>query len=385
MVDPGTGPDDRDGAPSAPDDPPGLVEPELIDAKGRPVLGTSGDIGDDGDLVPDDDEDGVAGSDADLVDPESDPRRNVIPRDLPAMAAPLNPSTSLARKGDLLAYYLAEVRRYPMLDPDEEREIAIRYAEEGDVEAAHRLVTANLRLVVKLAFQYHRQWANVLDLIQEGNVGLVEALSRYDPYRGIRFSSYAQYWIRAMILRFLMDNYRMVRLGSTRHGRKLFFQLKKEKERLTRELGARPSTKRLAEALDVPEKEVITVDQHMSAPALSLHQPVGASEGRSLDELVQPENEESPEDSVAMGELGAVVAEALRTFAESLVDDRERAIWYRRLTAQEPASLSKLGEEHGVSKERIRQVEARIKKRLKKFLVAELGDEIGFEFQVPEE
>ena len=125
---------------------------------------------------------------------------------LPSLAKP----TSAATKNDLLSYYLAEVRRYPLLEPEEEKSLAIRYQESGDSEAAHALVTANLRLVVKLAFQYHRQWSNVLDLIQEGNVGLVEALNRYDPYRGILLQ-HAQYWIRAMILRFLMHNYRLVR------------------------------------------------------------------------------------------------------------------------------------------------------------------------------
>ena len=186
------------------------------------------------------------------------PATGIAPR------GPANRPTTSSQKDDLLAYYLAEVRQYPLLKPEEEKELAIRYVEEGDQDAAQRLVTANLRLVVKLAFQYHRQWASVLDLIQEGNVGLVEALSRYDPYRGIRFSSYAQYWIRAMILRFLMDNYRSVRLGSTRHGRKLFFQLQKERDRLI-ESGVQPSTLALAKALNVPEKEVIDVDRHLAA------------------------------------------------------------------------------------------------------------------------
>jgi RNA polymerase sigma-32 factor len=316
-----------------------------------------------------------------LWNPEDDP-----PRPAPATTLPARLSTSsLARSGDLLGHYLAEVRRHPLLEPEEERALALRYIETGDPDAAERLVTANLRLVVKLAFQYHRQWSNVLDLIQEGNVGLVEALSRYDPYRGIRFSSYAQYWIRAMILRFLMDNYRMVRLGSTRHGRKLFFQLNKERERLTRELGARPSTQRLAEALDVPESEVVRVDQHLSAPALSLHAPVGAEDGRALAEIVEDDGRLDPEAAAAGLELGAVVAEQLRLFAASIDDDRERAIWYRRLTAHEPASLSELGDEFSVSKERVRQVEARLKRRLKTWLTDALGDEIAFEFQVPEE
>lgn len=298
---------------------------------------------------------------------------------------PARPSAApSSRSDDLLGYYLAEVRRYPLLDPEEERALAIRYQTEGDAEAANRLVTANLRLVVKLAFQYHRQWSNVLDLIQEGNVGLVEALSRYDPYRGIRFSSYAQYWIRAMILRFLMDNYRIVRLGSTRHGRKLFFQLQKERDRLIRE-GVHPSTLALSRALDVPEHEVVIVEQHLAAPALSLNAPMGGPEGRPLAEVVSQEGASSPEDDVARSEMSAVFQTQLTAFATELRDERELAIWHERLTAQEPASLSELGDRFGVSKERIRQVEARIKKRLKEHLTATLGDEIPIYLETPED
>jgi len=329
----------------------GSEKPEVLDAEGMPVQ-----------------DDAL----------EAAPRKNPVPQNLPALSRP----TSTARKGDLLAYYLAEVRRYPLLDPEEENELARRYAEDGDPDAAHRLVTANLRLVVKLAFQYHRQWSNVLDLIQEGNVGLVEALSRYDPYRGVRFSSYAQYWIRAMILRFLMDNYRLVRLGSTRHGRKLFFQLQKERDRLVKE-GINPSTARLAERLEVPEQEIIDVDRQLSAPALSLHSPVGDAEGRALEEMVSGSGRD-PEDAVERQELGAVVKEHLDAFALLLVDERERVIWEERLTSNEPRSLAEIGDRFEVSKERIRQVEARIKKRLKVFLTEALGDEIAFDFDVPE-
>ena len=299
---------------------------------------------------------------------------------LPAARSASSPS----RRDDLLGYYLAEVRRYPLLDPEEERALAIKYQTEGDADAANRLVTANLRLVVKLAFQYHRQWSNVLDLIQEGNVGLVEALSRYDPYRGIRFSSYAQYWIRAMILRFLMDNYRIVRLGSTRHGRKLFFQLQKERDRLIRE-GVHPSTLALSRALDVPEHEVVIVEQHLAAPALSLNAPMGGPEGRPLSEVVSDDGATDPEDEVARREMSEVFQAQLSAFAEELRDERELAIWHERLTAQEPASLSELGERFGVSKERIRQVEARIKKRLKDHLTATLGDEIPIYLDTPED
>ncbi len=314
------------------------------------------------------------------VHPEEDPPVREIPNDLRVLAAP---PRSVTRSGDLLAYYLAEVRRYPLLDPEQERKYAVAFYEHGDREAAERLVTANLRLVIKIAFQYHRQWANVLDLIQEGNVGLVEALRRYDPYREIRFSSYAQYWIRAMILRFLLDNFRLVRLGSTRAGRKLFFQLQKERDRLVQE-GLSPSPKMLAERLGVAESEVNAVDQHMRAPALSLHGPAGEDEGgRTLAEVVPEKGTVDPETSAASHELGAIVKEKLETFALTLQDDREREIWVRRMVAGDPVSLSDLGDEFGVSKERIRQVEARIKKRLKAYLEEELGEEIAFEFQVP--
>ncbi len=286
---------------------------------------------------------------------------------------------------DLLAHYLAEVRRYPLLSPEEEKGWAVKFVETGDPEAAEKLVTANLRLVIKIAFQYHRQWANVLDLIQEGNVGLVEALSRYDPTREIRFSSYAQYWIRAMILRFLLDNFRLVRLGSTRAGRKLFFQLQKERDRLIAQ-GIHPSSRLLAERLGVAEEEVNAVDRHMRAPALSLHAPAGDEEdGRTLSEVVPERIPNDPEAATARSELAELLQSRLSAFAATLTDEREKVIWETRLLASEPVSLSLLGDQFGVSKERIRQVEARMKKRLKTFLESELGDEIDFDFQAPED
>jgi RNA polymerase sigma-32 factor len=285
---------------------------------------------------------------------------------------------------ELLSVYMAEVRRYPVLDPEEERELALEYRATGDPNAAQRLVTANLRLVIKLAFQYHRQWSNVLDLIQEGNVGLVEALSRYDPARKIRFSSYAQYWIRAMILRFLMDNFRMVRLGTTRHGRKLFFQLKKERDRLL-EQGQLASTRLLAENLQVPESEVVLMDLQLRAPALSLDSPVGPeSEGKAaLSEFVSGEEDVAVDDQVAAHELGALVKQHLDAFYDGLGDERSRVIWNERLVSADPASLSNIGDRYGISKERVRQLEVRIRKELRVFLEERMGDEIDFDFIPP--
>lgn len=309
---------------------------------------------------------------------EADQPKRKLPPGLPALKAP---PKGVTRSKDLLNFYLAEVRRYPLLSAEDEKVIAQRFVATGDRDAAERLVTANLRLVIKIAFQYHRQWANVLDLIQEGNVGLVEALSRYDPSREIRFSSYAQYWIRAMILRFLLDNFRLVRLGSTRAGRKLFFQLQKERDRLMKE-GIKPTSRLIAERLGVAEHEVDAVDQHMRAPALSLHAPTGDDpDGRTLSEVVPESDPRDPEDNAARSELTGIVQEKLAEFAaENLRDDRDKMIWNDRMVATDPVSLSSLGEHFGVSKERIRQVEARLKKKLKAYLEAELGDEIDFEF-----
>ncbi|MEM6931047.1 MAG: sigma-70 family RNA polymerase sigma factor [Myxococcota bacterium] len=310
---------------------------------------------------------------------EANPVQRKLPAGLPGLKAP----PAGTRSKDLLNFYLSEVRRYPLLSAEEEKVYANRFVEsEGeDREAAERLVTANLRLVIKIAFQYHRQWANVLDLIQEGNVGLVEALSRYDPSREIRFSSYAQYWIRAMILRFLLDNFRLVRLGSTRAGRKLFFQLQKERDRLLRE-GTNPTSRLIAENLGVSETEVDAVDRHMRAPALSLHAPAGDDpEGRTLSEVVPETDANDPEDSAARSELSSIVQDKLATFAaEQIKDEREQRIWSERMIATDPVSLSSLGEDFGVSKERVRQIEARMKKRLRAYLEEELGDEIDFEF-----
>ena len=322
-------------------------------------------------------------NDEEPTEPMEQPAAPVVRR-APGTPALKPPPRGVTGK-DLLSHYLAEVRRYPLLTPEEEKGYALRFAENGDPEAAERLVTANLRLVIKIAFQYHRQWANVLDLIQEGNVGLVEALSRYDPTREIRFSSYAQYWIRAMILRFLLDNFRLVRLGSTRAGRKLFFQLQKERDRLIAQ-GINPSPAMLAERLGVPESEVNAVDRHMRAPALSLHAPAGdEDDGRTLSEVVPERIPNDPEENTARNELGDLLQRKLTAFAETLTDDREKVIWETRLLAQEPVSLSLLGDQFGVSKERIRQVEARMKKRLKTWLEAELGDQIDFEFSSPED
>src|SRR5213594_1226587 len=170
---------------------------------------------------------------------------------------------------DALQRCLAEIRRIPILSREEEHALALRWREQGDRQAAWRLVTSNLRLVVLVAREYQRALHNLLDLIQEGNVGLLEAVKNFDPYRGIRFPSYAVWWIRAYIIRYLMNNFRMVKVGTTQAQRRLFFNLQKEKQRLEAE-GFEITPKLIARRLDVKPSEVVEMEQRMSARDLSV-------------------------------------------------------------------------------------------------------------------
>jgi len=280
------------------------------------------------------------------------------------------PRTAIARTGDedALGVYLAQVREAPFLSAEEELDLAKRWHDEDDKMAGQRLVAAHLRMVVKMAFDYHRQWANVLDLIQEGNLGLLEALERFDPYRHNRFSTYARYWIRAMILRFLLDNYRMVKFSSTRAGRKLFFQLQKEREHLI-SIGVDPSTPRLAKELEVAESDIIEVAAHLDRPALDLDAPRGEL-SRPLHETIPQTSLPDPEEGVAERDLAVRVKLAMDRFAETL-EGREREIWDLRTVAEDPMSYSQLGERFGISKQRVNEVERRLKERLRKRMIAE--------------
>ncbi|MEN8185100.1 MAG: sigma-70 family RNA polymerase sigma factor, partial [Myxococcota bacterium] len=189
--------------------------------------------------------------------------RAAIPSPATPAPVPARAPERLPAIPDALTSYMAELRRHPPISREEEHTLAVRWAEEEDVPAARQLVLANLRLVVKIAMEYRRAWSNVLDLIQEGNVGLMQAVRRYDPYQGVKLSSYAVYWIRAYILKYILDNFRAVRLGTTRAHRKLFFRLNREKRELERQ-GFEASPPLLAERLDVSEADVVAMEQSLS-------------------------------------------------------------------------------------------------------------------------
>lgn len=281
---------------------------------------------------------------------------------------------------DTLTQYLAEVRRYPLLTREEELALATDYAEHQSTRAARRLVTGNLRLVVKIAMEYRRAWVNVMDLIQEGNIGLAEAVKRYDPYRGVRFSSFARYWIRALILQFILKNFRMISFANTRAGRKLFFRLEKERARLMQEQG-QATTLQLAESLDVSEDDVVAATI-LRQPTLSLTGPKGRSgdgDTRTLGDTIADPTVDV-EETVVHADLLQTVDAQMKIFASQITDERERTIWDERMISQDPVSLAELGTRYGISRERVRQVEARLKKRLKEFLTEQLGESLILDF-----
>jgi RNA polymerase sigma-32 factor len=286
---------------------------------------------------------------------------------------------SLARR-DPLAAYMSETRRYPLLTPEEEHDLAVRLVEQQDTAAARRLIEANLRLVVKIAYEYRRAHRNLLDLVQEGNIGLIQAVGKFDPYRGVKLSSYAAFWIRAYILKFILNNWRLVKIGTTQAQRKLFFNLRKEREKLE-QLGFQPTSALLAEKLDVSEKDVIEMERRLAAPEASLDAPVGSGgddDGARTRLDFLPSEDDRPDRAVANNEFAQLLKSKLEAFAQTL-EGREQTIFRERWLAEEPLTLQELGDRYNVSRERARQLEKRVLDRLKKYLESELGSAVDIE------
>ena len=279
---------------------------------------------------------------------------------------------------DPLSSYLARLSYIEPLPAAEQQALAERYKEHEDVNAAKMLILTNLRLVVKIAREYQRRWTNLLDLIQEGNVGLSEAVTRYDPYRGVKFTSYAQYWIRAMILNYLMNHLHPVKIGSSRAGRKLFYNLKKARRELIQR-GEEPTPALIAEYLDVDEAEVVRVAAQLDAPPVFIDAQAPGHEKTTIGELMQS-NTTNPEEAVGQYEVHKQLGHAIKEFGNDLKNEREQAIWFQRMIAEDSKSLVELGVEFGVSKERIRQVEVQIRERFRKYLLANLGDDVRLNF-----
>lgn len=296
-----------------------------------------------------------------------------VQRELPGSAFSLVPVDNLP-VSDPLTTYLAQLRHIAPLPAEEQQTLAEIYHGRGDTEAARRLVMSNLRLVVKIAREYHRRRTSLMELIQEGNVGLAEAIRRYDPYRGVKFTSYAQYWIRAMILNYLMNVMQLVKVGSTRSGRKLFYNLQKAREELIQQGYLTPSTRQLADHLGVRESDVVEVARILDQPALSLESPAPGLESTPLSSVISDHEARTPEQIVETAELQRQIRAALDHFRSTIHDERELSIWDERVTADEPASLQELGDRFNVSRERIRQVEKTLKDKFKAYWIATIGE-----------
>jgi RNA polymerase sigma-32 factor len=268
----------------------------------------------------------------------------------------------LPAAADPVALYMAEIKRYPILTREQEFELAKRYAEMGDAQAAEALVTSNLRFVVKIASEYSKFGARLIDLIQEGNVGLMQAVREYNPYKGVRLITYAVWWIRGYIQEYLMRQYSMVRIGTTAAQRKLFYRLQKEKDRLVLE-GQEPTVKLLSSRLGVSEEDVQTMEQRMSARDISLETPIG-DDGR-VTLLDREASADAPlDEQLGQAELVAILREEVENLRPDL-NDRELELLEERLLADEPKTLQEIGERYGVTREAVRQMEARLMSKLR--------------------
>jgi len=269
--------------------------------------------------------------------------------------------------------YLREVRRHPLLTIEEEKDLTKRYAETQDPEIGKKLVESNLRLVVKLARDFARGPVPMIDLVQEGNMGLMHAVEKFDPGKEVRFATYAVWWIRAHLLQYLMANQSLLRYGNSKTQRRLFYNLKKEQARLEAK-GIRPTAKAVAKELQVDTMEVLAVQARLSPRSqVSFDAPVGGEEdGRSLSDVL-PDSALNVEEIAQRAEQRAQLHAELDRFAETL-DGRDRIVWDKRIRSESPVTLRVLGEEVGVSGERVRTVELRIRSNLKKWLRRNLPD-----------
>lgn len=273
---------------------------------------------------------------------------------------------------DPLRIYLRELGRFPPLSAEEEFELARKFREENDHDAALKLVTSNLRMVVRIAMEFQRKWMkNVLDLIQEGNVGLMKALKKFDPDKGIKFSYYAAFWIRAYILKFIMDNWRMVKVGTTQAQRKLFYNLSKEKQRLE-SLGISPDSGTISQNLDVSETDVVEMGQRLGQYDLSLDMPYN-DDSELTPMNVIPAIGDGAEDLLSQEETRDILTRNIEELLPSL-NDKEKDIIHMRLLAENPVTLREIGEKYSITRERVRQIESRLLEKIRAHIQDNVSD-----------
>jgi RNA polymerase sigma-32 factor len=341
---------------------PVVLEPEVLDDdEDTDEDELSDSDGDEGDVID-------VGEYLDTEGDSSDERRpSVVVEEAPFEEEESGESYEIPEEKGLvvstgLQRYLAEIRRYSLLTPAEEKELAFRAYEQGDTEARNKLVTSNLRLVVKIAMEYRRAYSQILDLIQEGNAGLVQAVNRFNPYRNVKLSTYSAWWIRAYILKFLMDNKSLVRMGTTDAQRKLFFRLRSEAEKMYA-LTQRFDARLLAENIGVKEQDVVEMQQRLSKNDVSLDTPLGEDgDSRQVDTLSS--NFDDPDHALERAQLLKILRAGLGEVEKEL-NERDLFIYQNRILADDPITLQDVGDRFGITRERARQLEARVLKRIK--------------------
>jgi RNA polymerase sigma-32 factor len=273
---------------------------------------------------------------------------------------------ALASEGNL-SRYLQEIRKFPMLEADQEYMLAKRWREDDEIEAAHQLVTSHLRLVAKIAMGYRGYGLPLSELISEGNVGMMQAVKRFDPERGFRLATYAMWWIRAAIQEYILHSWSLVKMGTTAAQKKLFFNLRKLKGQMQAidegDLAPEQVTK-IAEALNVPEVDVVNMNRRLAAPDHSLNAPLRIDgDGEWQDWLV--DETESQETTLADSEEFEKRRKLLTAAMETL-NARERHILEERRLKDGPTTLEELSQQYGISRERVRQIEVRAFEKLQK-------------------
>lgn len=277
------------------------------------------------------------------------------------------------RSGDAVyRAFVREATRLQRLSEDEERAYGLRVRDHADSKAAKKLVVHNLRLVIKMAHQYRRAWTNLMDLIQEASAGMTIAAQRWDPDQGTRFGTYAVYWMRAQLTKFLMTNGRAIHTGNTRAGRKLYFQLPRVRRKLLAQ-GKQATIEEIAKEVQEDPQEVARVVARLDGREASLDASVGDSDdGSTLGELIA-DDASDPEDNAGRMEVQRVITDVMVRFKASLTDARDAAIWNEHLVASEPKSLVELGLRFGVSKQRMGQLATRLKRAFRRHVIDELG------------
>ena len=290
--------------------------------------------------------------------------RSFSTRPTPQVERPVVPNT--------LQNYLKSISQYKLLSRDEEQVLFKRLNEQGDRQTAHKLVTSNLRLVVKIALDYRRMWMqNLLDLIQEGNIGLMKAVDKFDPNRKVKFSYYASFWIKAYIIKHLMDNFRLVKIGTTQAQRKLFFRLKKEKQKL-RDEGVEPRAELISNRLGVSKKEVVEMDQRINGWDVSLDAPLTDDTDTARIEFLKASSEPL-EEKISKKEFETILHQRIAEFKKEM-NQRELDIFNQRIFAEDPETLAEIGKRYGISRERVRQVQKNIIAKMKESFKHALPD-----------